>query len=98
MVFDGTRPPIIIEIEGADRPTIAGLLLLETLSTAEEKELENLEKENLKTIEEVYSALNSDKKIQAHIEKIKSLQNPVIRQPCKGRFQRGKRLGFLDSP
>ncbi len=31
-----------------------------------------LEKENLKTIEEVYSALSSDKKIQAQIEKIKS--------------------------
>ncbi len=45
---------------------------LESLSAAEEKELGTLEKENLKTIEEVYSALNSNKKIQAHIEKIKS--------------------------
>lgn len=39
---------------------------------AKEEELENLEKENLKTIEEVHSALSSDKKIQAQIEKIKT--------------------------
>jgi oligoendopeptidase F len=45
---------------------------LEILSATREKELDALEKEDLKTIEEVYSALNSDKKIQAHIEKIKA--------------------------
>lgn len=42
------------------------------LSAAGEKELETLEKENLRTIEEVYGALSSDREIQAHIGKIKA--------------------------
>jgi len=42
------------------------------LTSQEEKELENLEKENLKTIEEVYNSLVNDKQIQKQIEKIKS--------------------------
>ncbi len=45
---------------------------LETLSAAEEKELDALEKENMRTIEKVYGALSSDKKIQEQIEKIKA--------------------------
>jgi len=36
------------------------------------KELEELEKENMKTIEEVYKLLIGDKEIQKQIEKIKS--------------------------
>jgi hypothetical protein len=42
------------------------------LTSQEEKELENLEKEILKTIEEVYNSLVYDKQIQKQIEKIKS--------------------------
>jgi hypothetical protein len=45
---------------------------LESLGAAEEKELDALEKDNLKTVEKVYSALSSDKKVQAQIEMIKS--------------------------
>ncbi len=42
------------------------------LTEGEQKELENVEKENMKTIEEVYKLLIEDKKIQKQIEKIKS--------------------------
>jgi len=46
--------------------------LLEDITPREEKELEKLEKENTKTIEEVYRALGGDHELQAWIEKIKS--------------------------
>lgn len=46
--------------------------LEENISPEEEKELETLEKENLSTIEEIYSALIKDKEVQAQIEKIKA--------------------------
>ena len=42
------------------------------LTEEEQKGLEKLEKENIKTIEEVYKSLIEDKEIQKHIEKIKS--------------------------
>ena len=42
------------------------------LTEEEQKELEKLEKENMKTTEEVYKSLIEDKEIQSHIEKIKS--------------------------
>ena len=42
------------------------------LTEEEQKELEKLEKENIKTIEEVYKALKEDVKIKELIEKIKS--------------------------
>jgi len=42
------------------------------LEKQEEKELGELEKENLKTIEEVFESLKNDKQIQKQIEKIKS--------------------------
>ena len=42
------------------------------LTAEEEKELETLEKENLKIIEEVYNSLVNDEQIQKQIEKIKS--------------------------
>ena len=45
--------------------------LLEDITPREEKELEKLEKENTKTIEEVYRALGGDHELQAWIEKIK---------------------------
>lgn len=45
---------------------------LENLLPNEEKELERLEKENLKTIEGVYNSLTNDKQIQGFVEKIKS--------------------------
>ncbi len=45
---------------------------MKIMSSKEEKELETLEKENLNTIEGVYSALTGDREIQAQIEKIKS--------------------------
>lgn len=46
--------------------------LEENISQKEEKELETLEKENLSTIEEIYSALIKDTEVQAQIEKIKA--------------------------
>ena len=42
------------------------------LTEEEQKELEKLEKENMRTIEEVYKALKEDMKIKELIEKIKS--------------------------
>jgi len=45
--------------------------LLEGITPREEKELEKLERENAKTIEEVYRALVGDHELQAWIEKIK---------------------------
>ena len=42
------------------------------LTEEEQKELEKPEKENIKTIEEVYKALKADVKIKELIEKIKS--------------------------
>ena len=44
------------------------------LTEEEQKELEKLEKENMKTVEEVYKALKEDVKIKELIEKIKSHQ------------------------
>lgn len=45
--------------------------LEEELTAKEEKELERLEKENLKIIENVYDYLNKNKEIQKQIERIK---------------------------
>ena len=45
--------------------------LLEGITPREEKELEKLERENTKTIEEVYRALVGDHELQAQIGKIK---------------------------
>jgi len=42
------------------------------LTEEEQKELEKPEKENMKTIEEVYKALKEDMKVRELIEKIKS--------------------------
>ena len=42
------------------------------LTEEEQKELEKLEKENMKTVVEVYKALKEDMKIKELIEKIKS--------------------------
>jgi len=42
------------------------------LTEEEQKELEELEKENMKTVEDVYKSLIEDKEIQKQIEKIKS--------------------------
>ena len=42
------------------------------LTEQEQKELEKLEKENMKTTEEIYKALKKDVKIKELIEKIKS--------------------------
>ena len=42
------------------------------LTEGEQKELEKLEKENMKTVEEVYKALKEDVKVRELIEKIKS--------------------------
>ena len=42
------------------------------LTEEEQKELEKLEKENMKTVEEVYKALKEDVKVKELIEKIKS--------------------------
>ena len=42
------------------------------LTEGEQKELEKLEKENMKTIDEVYKALKEDVKVRELIEKIKS--------------------------
>jgi len=42
------------------------------LTEEEQKEFEKLEKENMKTVEEVYKALKEDVKIRELIEKIKS--------------------------
>ena len=42
------------------------------LTEEEQKELEKVEKENMKTIEDVYKSLIEDKEIQKQIEKIKS--------------------------
>ncbi len=44
----------------------------DALSEEEEAELERLEEENLKTIEEVYEALKNDEEVKRWIEKIKS--------------------------
>jgi len=46
--------------------------LLEGITPREKRELEKLEKENTKTIEEVYRTLGGDHELQAWIEKIKS--------------------------
>ena len=46
--------------------------LEEDLTPEGQEELEKLEKENLKTIEEVYKLLKEDKEVQNWIEKIKS--------------------------
>jgi hypothetical protein len=46
--------------------------LEEKITTEEEKELEKLESENLKIIEEVYNSLINDKQVQNQIETIKS--------------------------
>ena len=43
-----------------------------TLTNEEEKELEELEKKNMESINEFYNALKEDKEIQEWIEKIKS--------------------------
>jgi len=45
--------------------------LLEGITPREKRELEKLEKENTKTIEEVYRTLGGDHELQAWIEKIK---------------------------
>ena len=42
------------------------------LTEKEQKELERLEKENMKTVEDVYKAIKEDVKIKELIEKIKS--------------------------
>ena len=42
------------------------------LTEEEQKEFEKLEKENIKTVEEVYKALKEDVKVKELIEKIKS--------------------------
>jgi len=42
------------------------------LTEEEQKELEKLEKENMKTVVEVYKALKEDMKVRELIEKIKS--------------------------
>ncbi len=42
------------------------------LTSKEEKELQKLETQNLKTIHEVYKSLKNDKKIEKLIQKIKS--------------------------
>ena len=42
------------------------------LTEEEQKELEKLEKENMKTVEEVYKSLIKKKEVQKQIEKIKS--------------------------
>ena len=42
------------------------------LTEEEQKELEEVEKENMKTVVEVYKALKEDVKIKELIEKIKS--------------------------
>ena len=44
---------------------------MEGITEEEEKELEKLEKENLKIIEGVYNALINDEEIPEQIEKIK---------------------------
>ena len=41
------------------------------LTQREKKELQKLEKENLKTIQEVYNPLKNDSQIQTQIQKIK---------------------------
>jgi hypothetical protein len=46
--------------------------LKEDLPPEKQKELEKLEKENLKTIEEVYKSLKEDKEVQKWIKKIKN--------------------------
>ena len=45
--------------------------LEEKITAKEEKELEKLEKENLKIVERVYNALIKDKEIQKQIDRIK---------------------------
>jgi len=53
-------------------PTKIKELVLKILTEQEQKELEKTEKENMKTIEEVFKALKEDVKIKELIEKIKS--------------------------
>ena len=53
-------------------PTKIKELVLKILTEQEQKELEEVEKENIKTIEEVYKALKEDVKVRELIEKIKS--------------------------
>ena len=53
-------------------PTKIKELVLKILTEQEQKELKEVEKENMKTIEEVHKALKEDVKIKELIEKIKS--------------------------
>ena len=53
-------------------PTKIKELVLKILTEQEQKELEEVEKENMKTIEEVHKALKENVKIKELIEKIKS--------------------------
>ena len=53
-------------------PTKIKELVLKILTEEEQKELEKPEKENMKTVVEVYKALKEDVKIKELIEKIKS--------------------------
>jgi len=53
-------------------PTKIKELVLKILTEQEQKELKEVEKENIKTIEEVYKALKEDVKVRELIEKIKS--------------------------
>ena len=46
-------------------------LVLKILTEQEQKELEKLEKENMKTVEKVYRALKEDTNVKELIEKIK---------------------------
>jgi len=46
-------------------------LVLKILTEQEQKELKKLEKENMKTVEEVYKALKEDTNVKELIEKIK---------------------------
>jgi len=53
-------------------PTKIKELVLKILTEEEQKELEKPEKENMKTVVEVYKALKEDMKVRELIEKIKS--------------------------
>ena len=53
-------------------PTKIKELVLKILTEQEQKELEKPEKENMKTVVEVYKALKEDMKVRELIEKIKS--------------------------
>jgi len=52
-------------------PTKIKELVLKILTEQEQKELEKLEKENMKTVEKVYRALKEDTNVKELIEKIK---------------------------